>query len=110
MPLVLSFMVMLRNGNLVVFYQMCNNHHNFLFCSGEFPQRTPLVIHRRCRNNSQEEEVTEARAAEIVRVSLRNLLGIELGENGEPNPFTMSLDDRKSFIKNVLVSKVRRII
>jgi hypothetical protein len=95
--------------------------------SSSFHFRTPMLCQRRCRVRRRQR--TEQQAAEIIRVSLANwnMLGLEdsmgnTNSNGGhgifptsiSNPHNtnngasrgMSLEDRREFIKNILVSRV----
>ena len=79
--------------------------------------RTPLLCQRRRRRHAREQ--TEAETAEIIRVSLQNLsmLGQMDGASHMMNAMGrhphsqfglngMSVDDRREFIKNMLVCRV----
>ena len=95
--------------------------------------RTPMLCQRRCRLRRRQQ--AEDQAAEIIRVSLRNLnlLGMDdnaaggggtlggsgggilptfgVGGDGSTNSYSyargLSQEDRREFIKNILVSRVR---
>jgi hypothetical protein len=74
-----------------------------------------MLCQRRCRRRENEE--AENQAAEIIRVSLRNLNwlgGLEADESRNANVTDhnggLSQEDRREFIKNVLVSRVSSIV
>ena len=83
-----------------------------------------MLCQRRCRRRNQ--QAAQDQAAEIIRVSLRNLnllgmdeasqdifanagLGLGMGPGGAMGALARGLspEDRREYIKNVLVSRVR---
>jgi hypothetical protein len=77
-----------------------------------------MLCQRRCQvRQAQRRQQAEEMTSEIIRVSLRNLNLLGYGEDSSNhhlppslgvNPIRgMSLDDRRDFIKNILVSRVR---